>query len=331
MLFKEDSVARSQHLAVRDNAGWYRWTHDTVELTGVDADAFVDHMMVATVAKAAVGQGKYTTMLDERGTIIDDLIAMHVGEGRWWLSTLYGPHMVRWFDQHRDGFDVSYHDVTQTIDMYSVQGPNSARLMDEIVADKVDGLRRFQIMRTSIGDMEATVDRGGFTGELGFEIYCSREDSDRVAEAIAGPARELGAPRLDTLEVYVRALPMEKGMGLRQDYYGLTPYEAGLGWSVHLDKDFVGKDALAASHEAGEKRAFVGLEIDRDSYEDIAQGEIIYKRGIPVGVVRQFIYGYSVDKNIGFGIVDAERAPLGTRVTIGGNASPATVVASKWL
>ena len=120
-------------------------------------------------------------------------------------------------------------------------------------------------------------------------------------------------------------------MGLRQDYYGLTPYEAGLGWSVHLDKDFVGKDALAASHEAGEKRAFVGLEIDRDSYEDIAQGEIIYGRGIPVGVVRQFIYGYSVDKNIGFGIVDAERAPLGTRVTIGGNASPATVVASKWL
>ncbi len=331
MLFKEDSVARSQHLAVRDNAGWYRWTHDTVEVTGGDADAFVDHMMVATVAKAAVGQGKYTTMLDERGTIIDDLIAMHVGEGRWWLSTLYGPHMVCWFDQHGDGFDVSYHDVTQTIDMYSVQGPNSARLMDEIVADKVDGLRRFQIMRTSIGDMEVTVDRGGFTGELGFEIYCSREDSARVAEAIAGPARELGAPRLDTLEVYVRALPMEKGMGLRQDYYGLTPYEAGLGWSVHLDKDFVGKDALAASHEAGEKHAFVGLEIDRDSYEDIAQGEVIYKRGIPVGVVRQFIYGYSVDKNIGFGIVDAERAPLGTRVTIGGNASPATVVASKWL
>lgn len=331
MLFKEDSAARAQHLAVRENAGWYRWTHDTVELTGADADAFVDHMMVNTVAKAAVGQGKYTTMLDERGTIIDDLIAMHMGEGRWWLSTLYGPHMVRWFDRHRGDFDVSYQDITQTVDMYSVQGPNSAALMDKIVASKVDDLKRFQIIQTSIGDMEVTVDRGGFTGELGFEIYCSRDDSLRVAEAIARRAGELGAPRLDTLEVYVRALPMEKGMGLRQDYYGLTPYEANLGWSVHMDKDFVGKEALAASHEAGERHAFVGLEIDRDSYEDIAQGEVIYKRGIPVGTVRQFIYGYSVDKNIGFGVVDAGKAPLGTKVTIGGNDSPATVVASKWL
>ena len=61
------------------------------------------------------------------------------------------------------------------------------------------------------------------------------------------------------------------------------------------------------------------------------QGEVIYKRGIPVGIVRQFIYGYSVDRNIGFGIVDAAKAPVGTRVTIGVNASPAVVVESKWL
>ena len=65
MLFKEDATARAQHQAVRENAGWYRWTHDLVKVTGPDADAFVDWLFVNTVGKAAVGSTKYTTMLNE--------------------------------------------------------------------------------------------------------------------------------------------------------------------------------------------------------------------------------------------------------------------------
>lgn len=330
MLFKEDEMARAESRAVRTNAGWYRWTHDLVKLTGPDAEKFLDWMLVNKMAGIAVGRGKYTTMLDEEGGIIDDLVAMRRDEDTWWLSTLYGPHMVRWFDAHSDGYDVAYEDITQTIDMYAVQGPNSAKVLNELVADAVDGLARFQIAETKVGDIDVTVDRGGFTGELGFEIYCAREDSAAVAEAIAVAAAKFDAPRLTVLEVYVRSLPMEKGMALRQDYKGLTPFEANLGWSVHMDKDFFGKEALERALEEGPERAFVGFEIERESYEDIAQNEIVRKRGVPVGVCRQMIYGYTVDKNIGFGIVDAKKVPLGTRVTIGPNESPAVVVEPKW-
>lgn len=330
MLFKEDEVARAEAMAVRQNAGWYRWTHDLVELVGPDAERFLDWMLVNKIAGLAVGRGKYTTMLDENGGIIDDLMAMRKSEGVWWLSTLYGPHMVKWFDAHKGDYDVTYEDITQSIDMYAVQGPNSAKVMNELLADSVDELKRFQLLETKVGDAEVTVDRGGFTGELGFEVYCKREDSPAVAEAIEQAAAKFDAPRLTTLEVYVRSLPMEKGMALRQDYKGLTPFEANLGWSVHMDKDFFGKEALEAAQAEGPKRAFVGLEIERESYEDIAQNEIVRKRGIPVGVCRQMIYGYTVDKNIGFGIVDAKKVPLGTRVTIGPNDSPAVVVEPKW-
>ncbi|MBP3867089.1 MAG: aminomethyltransferase family protein [Eggerthellaceae bacterium] len=330
MLFKEDEMARAESRAVRTNAGWYRWTHDLVKLTGPDAEKFLDWMLVNKMAGIAVGRGKYTTMLDEEGGIIDDLVAMRRDEDTWWLSTLYGPHMVRWFDAHSDGYDVAYEDITQTIDMYAVQGPNSAKVLNELVADAVDGLARFQIAETKVGDIDVTVDRGGFTGELGFEIYCAREHSAAVAEAIAVAAAKFDAPRLTVLEVYVRSLPMEKGMALRQDYKGLTPFEANLGWSVHMDKDFFGKEALERALEEGPERAFVGFEIERESYEDIAQNEIVRKRGVPVGVCRQMIYGYTVDKNIGFGIVDAKKVPLGTRVTIGPNESPAVVVEPKW-
>ena len=330
MLFREDEVARAEAKAVRTNAGWYRWTHDLVELAGPDAERFLDWMFVNTVTGLPVGKGKYTTMLDEDGGIIDDLMAMRKDADTWWLSTLYGPHMVRWFDAHRAGYDVAYQDITQSIDMYAVQGPNSAKVMNALLADPVDGLKRFQLFETAVGDVSVTVDRGGFTGELGYEVYCTREDSAAVAEAIAQAAAGFDATRLTTLEVYVRSLPMEKGMALRQDYKGLTPFEANLGWSVHMDKDFFGKEALVTAQEEGPKRAFVGLEIERESYEDIAQNEVIRKRGVPVGICRQMIYGYTVDKNIGFGIVDAKKVPLGTRVTIGPNDSPAVVVEPKW-
>ena len=331
MLFKEDEVARAEAKAVRENAGWYRWTHDLVEVTGADAERFLDWMLVNRIAGTPEGRGKYTTMLNEQGLIIDDLVAFNRGGGLWWLSTLYGPHAVRWFDAHREGFEVAYADNTQAWDMYAVQGPNSGKVMGELLGQPVDDLKRFQIVDAHVGDIAVVVDRGGFTGELGYEVYCKREDSAAVAEAIAAAADAFDAPRLTTLEVYVRSLPMEKGLALRQDYYGLTPYEANLGWSVHLDKGFFGKEALEAAHAAGETRSFVGVEIERDSYEDIAQKEILRKRGVPRGYVTQMIYGYTVDKNIGFAVVDAKRCPVGTRVTIGPNDSPAVIVEPKWL
>ena len=330
MLFKDDEVARAEAMAVRQNAGWYRWTHDLVEVIGPDAERFLDWVMVNRIAGLPVLRGRYTTMLDEQGQIIDDLMVYNRGKGVWWLSTLYGPHMMRWFDTHRGGFDIECVDQTAATDMYAIQGPNSDKIMNELLDEPIDDLRRFQMINTRIAGEGVAVARGGFTGELGYEIYCWREESPAIEAAIAEAAAKIDAPRLSTLEVYVRSLPMEKGLALRQDYKGLTPYEANLGWSVHLDKDFVGKEALVAAHEAGERRAFVGLELERESYEDIAQKEIIRKRGVPVGYTPAFIYGYTVDKNIGFGVVDARKCPIGTRVTIGCNDSPAIVVEPRW-
>jgi Na+/H+ antiporter NhaC len=134
MLFKEDEIARAEAQAVRTNAAWYRWTHDLVKVEGVDAEKFLDWILVNSIAGLSVGQGKYTTMLDENGGIIDDLVVFHKAEGLWWLSTLYGPHAVRWFDAHREGFEVAYADNTQAWDMYAVQGPNSAKVMGSIDA-----------------------------------------------------------------------------------------------------------------------------------------------------------------------------------------------------
>ena len=75
----------------------------------------------------------------------------------------------------------------------------------------------------------------------------------------------------------------------------------------------------------------IGLELLAESYEDIAQMEIVYDRGVPCGRVKTVIYGYTVDKNIGYAVIDARKAVEGKRVTIGCNDSPAIIVKKGWL
>lgn len=325
MLFKEDSIARAQHQAVRENIGWYQWTHDLVEVTGADAGKFLDYLFVNSIYKAEIGRTKYTTMLNEDGKIIDDTIVMHMGEDLYWVSTLYAPQFIKWADAHRNGFQVQYRNITNDIVMFSVQGPNSAKMMEAVLNAPVDALKRFQVADYRIGKADVKVHRSGFTGEQGYEIYCKKEDSSVIDAALRETAKQYGAVEMDILEVYVRSLPMEKGFALRQDMYGLTPYECGLDWSVDLGKDFIGKDALLRAKEEGPKHQLVGLELLAESYEDITQREIVYSFGVPCGFVRAVIYGYTVDKNIGFAVIDSAHAVVGEAVTIGCNDSPAIV------
>ena len=146
MLFKNDQTARAQHQAVRENAGWYRWTHDLVEVTGGDAEQFLDRLFVGAITKTPVGRSKYTTMLNEEGKIIDDTIVMHMDQDRYWVSTLYAPQFLRWAEQHRGEYDVSCSDITAQVDMYAVQGPKSLAVMDTMLDRPADDLKRFAVM-----------------------------------------------------------------------------------------------------------------------------------------------------------------------------------------
>ena len=81
MLFREDNVARADADAIRKGVGFYRWTHDIVEITGKDALEVLQKIYISNISKVAVGRSKYTASLDENGEIIDDVIV--VAHGRW--------------------------------------------------------------------------------------------------------------------------------------------------------------------------------------------------------------------------------------------------------
>jgi len=327
MLFKEDTIARAEVEAVRTNVAWYCWTHDLVEVRGKDAHKVLDYICVNLISEEP-GVSRYTTMLDDNGKIIDDTIVTCIDPETYWVSTLYGPKFQPLLDQYKEGTDVEYEDLTQKVGMFAVQGPNSPKLVNALVETPVDDMKRFRMVDNKIGDMKCRVHRSGFTGENGFEVYVTMDEMPKLKEALEKASPEFNAVELKTLEVYVRSLPMEKGMALKQDMQGLTPSEAGLGWSVHMEKDFHGKEAL---ENYTDQYKLVGLTLDesRASYEDIAQNEPICYKGVQCGVVRQMIYGYTVEKNIGFAIVDLKHAEPGTVLTAGPNAAKLTVAEDK--
>lgn len=320
MLFREDKTAREEAMAVRTSAGWYRWQHDLIEVSGPDAGKLLDHLCVNDILGAGPGVSKYTTLLNEEGTIVDDTIVTNLGNDVYWVSTLYGPRFAKWFEKWASEHDCTLKDRTYEVDMYAVQGPESAAVMDTLLECPVDGLKRFRMEDNRLDGIDVRIHRSGFTGENGYEIYCPIEKTEMIRAAL----QKTGVKELRTLEVYVRSLPMEKGFALRQDMYGLTPYECGLGWSVKKGRDFIGKEALS---EREQKYRLVGFTFtpERDGYEDIAQNETVYHRGVPCGIARQMIYGYTVDKNIGFAIVEKRFAENGTVLTVGPNHAAITV------
>ena len=320
MLFREDKTAREEAMAVRKAAGWYRWQHDLIEVSGPDAGKLLDYLCVNDILGAGTGVSKYTTLLNEQGTIVDDTIVTNLGNDIYWVSTLYGPRFAKWFEKWSSGYDCILKDRTYEVDMYAVQGPESAVVMNSILVKPVDELKRFRMEDNRLDGVDVRIHRSGFTGENGYEIYCPIEATETVRAAL----QKTGVKELRTLEVYVRSLPMEKGFALRQDIYGLTPYECGLGWSVKKDRDFIGKEALS---ERKTQHKLVGFTFtpERDGYEDIAQNEVIYHRGVPCGIARQMIYGYTVDKNIGFAIIETRFAENGTVLTVGPNRAVITV------
>src|SRR5690625_1100843 len=195
---KDNEQKRTEHNAVREHVGYHDFTHELLEATGEDVAAFMDKMFVNNLSGADVGKGVYTTMLNEEGKIIDDLIIFRIEENKYWLSTLYIEQMQSWFDQHKEGFDVAYKDITKETTMYAVQGPKSRDLLNTFLDEDINDLAFTRITDRKIDDVPVKVARFGFTGELGYELYFAPEHVDLIEAKLKAGKEEFGALELTT-------------------------------------------------------------------------------------------------------------------------------------
>jgi aminomethyltransferase len=252
-----------EHHAVRRDAGMFDVSHMTVvDMQGPRTREFLRHLLANDVDKLKLpGKALYSCMLNEQGGVIDDLIVYYVGDDffRTVVNASTRDKDMAWIVRQAKAFDVEIRERSD-LAMIAVQGPQAraraASLLDDAVAAKALKLGKFVAMQA--GDL--FIARTGYTGEDGFEIMLDEPSAvdfwNRLAAAGIAPA---GLGARDTLR-------LEAGMNL----YGqdmdetVTPWEAGLAWTVALNdaRDFIGRTALEASKAAGVERVMVGIVMD---------------------------------------------------------------------
>ena len=304
---------RKEHELVRNSVGFYDFTLETLEVTGKDAREFLDYVFVNNVAKMKENEALYTSMLDKDGNVLDDLILFCREPDKFWVTTGYIDQLKKWFNDNLENKEVDFKDITDEKAIYAIQGPKSRDVLNALVKDNIDDLKSFKFKDTTVEGMDVMASRTGFTGELGYELHFDPKDTDKLKEAILEKGKPYGIEELVT-DVTLGSLPGEKGFITIEDFEGANPIELGLGWTVHCDKDFIGKEKTCALKDQGAKRNLLGFTVE-DNDAKIEKDDKVKLNGKEVGKVTTATYGFTVEKNIGYALVDSE-AKKDDKVTI---------------
>ncbi|WP_066097366.1 glycine cleavage system aminomethyltransferase GcvT [Xanthomonas massiliensis] len=317
-----------EHHQVRRDAGMFDVSHMTVvDLHGARVREFLRHLLANSVDKLKVpGKALYTCMLNERGGVIDDLIVYFLGEDffRLVVNAATRAKDLAWIQAQAKAFDVRVEERADFA-MIAVQGPNArARVLALVVEpdrDALGKLGRFAARQVQSTDGVALfVARTGYTGEDGFEIVLPETAAVAFWDALlAEGVRPAGLGARDTLR-------LEAGMNL----YGqdmdedVTPFEAGLAWTVALDegRGFIGRAALQAQRDAGVPRQLVGLVMDEKGV--LRHGQKVLAAG-GEGEILSGTFSPTLGKAIAFARVPAGE-PGQVRVDIRGREVPVRVV-----
>jgi aminomethyltransferase len=296
------------------------------EVTGPDTEALLQYCCTRDIRKLSVGQVVYTAMCYENGGMIDDGTVFRLGQNnfRWIGGDDYSGQWLR-EQAEKMGYKAWVRSSTDQLHNIAVQGPKSRDLLKEIIwtapsQPAIGELEWFRFAVARIGHFEGVpivISRTGYTGELGYEIFCHPRNAEAVFDAVWEAGKKYGLKPMG-----LEALDMVRiEAGLIFANYEFTsetdPFEAGIGFAVPLKSkldDFIGRQALISRKEHPRHR-LVGLDID--SNESVGHGDHVHiGRGI-VGVVTSSVRSPILGKNIALARVDALHAELGTEIEIG--------------
>ena len=313
--------------AVRQRAGRFDVSHmGEIFVSGPDAERFVNHIFTNNVTGIPEGKILYGMMLYPGGTVVDDLLVYKEFEPDKYLLVVNASNIAKdyeWICSQKEGFDVEIVNASDSWGEIALQGPEAEKFAVDILglAPAADlGFYTYYEAQWPVcaheqseGDhpVRMIVSRTGYTGEDGFEIYCSHEAInqiwDKLLEAGVTPC---GLGCRDTLR-FEAGLPLY-GHELSNE---ITPLEAGLGMFAKVkEKDFIGRDALVSQKEAGLTRKIVGIELQDKAIP--RAGYPVEVDGVQVGEVTTGYRSISTDRSVCVAMVDKAYTELGTPVEI---------------
>ncbi len=312
-----------EHEAVREKVGIFDISHmGQFIVTGANSEGWLNRMLTNDISKISPGEGQYTLMLNEKGGVIDDLIAYRTGETDYFLvvnASMIDADLA-WLQKHADSEITLTNESEQWAGM-AIQGPLSEKAFNAVCPDETLPPRN-GILTTASG---AIVCRTGYTGEDGFEFFCPAGQGIAVWEQfIAAGATPCGLGARDTLRLEV-GYPLN-GNDLSPER---TPIEAGLGFFCKLDKgDFVGREILAAQKEHGLETKLAAIQYTSKGPPPRAHYPVLAEDDSVIGELASGALSPSLRTGIGMAYLPISHAQIGTSVQIDvrGRKFPAEVV-----
>jgi len=319
-----------EHMAVREAAGLFDVSHmGEIEVRGAGALALVQRISTNDASKLQDNQVQYSTMTNEAGGVIDDLLVYRLNADYFLLVVNAGgsDSDFEWIKDHAGELNVEVHNTSSAFALLALQGPRAEHILQGLTDHMLDRIPYYWSQRVLVDGVDCRVSRTGYTGEDGFEILCDSADARHLWNRllVTGGDRGLvpcGLAARNTLRL--EAAFRLYGHDMDET---TTPLEAGLGWVVKLAKgDFIGRDALLRQKQEGLKRKLAGFEVlDRAPARD---GYPIVIGDKQVGAVSSGSPAPFLKKNIGLAYLPTEHAAVGTElfVVIRGRNVPAHVV-----
>ncbi|HEX4931658.1 MAG TPA: glycine cleavage system aminomethyltransferase GcvT, partial [Gemmatimonadaceae bacterium] len=286
-----------EHLAVRRDRGVFDVSHmGQIHVEGPNATTLLQGLLSNDLDRIGDGEAQYTLLTNDRGGIVDDLIAYRIGPFHYLLVVNAGNRdaAYAWLKE-REIRGSEVRDASDEYALLAVQGPTAIDAL---------GLPRapaFTHAMGTVAGVEVMVCRTGYTGEQGVELMCAAEDAVRLWDAVVdGGATPCGLGARDTLRLEV-CYPLH-GNDITQETDALS---AGLGWVCALAKDFTGVERLRRIREEGPERRLVAF---------VMQEKAIPRQGMPIaggGEVTSGTHSPMLDVGIGMGYVPSARAAEG--------------------
>ncbi len=313
---------------VNDVTVWDVAVERQVEITGPDAFAFANLLTPRDLAKCAVGQGKYVVITAEDGGIVNDPVLLRLGENHFWLA-LADSDVLLWAKgiAYRSGLRVELREPD--VSPLQIQGPKSKQVLEALFGPRVREMPYYHFFEATLDGIPVVVTRTGWTGEVGYEIYLrDGSQGERLWERVLLAGRPFGIAPTGPSDIRrIEAGILNYGIDMTLEN---NPYEVGLGWLVDLDKpaDFVGKEALRRIKAQGVQRKLVGVEIEGPRLDLNMTRWPVRAGAARIGFVTSAVYSPRLKRNIGYAMVPASHAALGTRLVVetpGGEAGAVVV------
>ena len=316
---------RDEHFAVRKVAALFDVSHmGRFRITGQSTPEFVQSIVTNDVSHLVDGQAQYNLMCNESGGVIDDLVVYRSEDG--FLVVVNASNRekdLEWMRSHAPA-GVTVEDRTFELALVAFQGPDAESLLPSAGFDDIP---YFGFRQGEVAGVSAVISRTGYTGEDGFEVMVKSDRVGDVWDAILAGGKSagvlpagLGARDATRLEAALRL------WGNDMDE-SVNPYEAGLGWTVKLDKgEFIGSEALLRVKAEGPRRALVGLKLQPG---DIARhGAAVKRNDRKVGLITSGTHSFFLGYPIALAMVEARSFQVGDRVVVEvrGREAPAEVV-----